>query len=85
VVVGSRDDLEVTTVELREITWSNGHIGDGPMTAQFRAHGDPVAAKLRGTSLMFDEAQHAVSPGQTVAFYEDEKVLGGGLISRTNL
>lgn len=85
VVVGSRDDLEVNSVELHEITWSNGHIGDGPMTAQFRAHGEPVAAELRGTSLMFDEAQHAVSPGQTVAFYKDEEVLGGGLICRTNL
>lgn len=75
----------MTGVELHQITWSNRQMGDGPLTAQFRAHGEPVAAKLQGTHLRFDDAQHAVSPGQTVAFYEDEKVLGGGLIGRTNL
>jgi len=84
VVVGGRDDLEVTEVELHDITWANGHKGDGPLTAQFRAHGEPVAATLKGSRLMFEYAQHAVSPGQTVAFYEDDRVLGGGLISRTN-
>lgn len=85
VVVGGRDDLEVNSVELRQITWANGRGGDGPVTAQFRAHGEPVAANLVGSGLTFDIPQHAVSPGQTVAFYDGEKVLGGGLISRTNL
>ena len=85
VVVGDRDDLEVIGVELHNITWANGHEGDGALVAQFRAHGEPVAATLKGSSLMFDEAQHAVSPGQTVAFYSGERVLGGGLIGRTIL
>jgi tRNA-specific 2-thiouridylase len=85
VVVGDRDDLEVTGVELRQITWANGHRGDGLLTAQFRAHGEPVAATLEGSCLTFVDAQHAVSPGQTVAFYQDDRVLGGALISRTIL
>jgi len=85
VVVGGRDDLEVNAVELRDITWANGRKGDRPLTAQFRAHGEPVAASLVGSALTFDTPQHAVSPGQTVAFYDGEKVLGGGLISSTYL
>ena len=95
VVVGDRDDLEVNGVELHDITWANdlggyGHEGYGDesygaLVAQFRAHGEPVAATLEGSNLMFEDAQHAVSPGQTVAFYEGERVLGGGLIGRTIL
>ena len=85
VVVGGRDDLEVTGVELHEITWSNGNRDIGPLMAQFRAHSEPVSATLEGSSLVFKDAQHAVSPGQTVAFYEEDRVLGGGLISQTIL
>jgi tRNA U34 2-thiouridine synthase MnmA/TrmU len=33
--------------------------------------------------LLFAEAQEAVAPGQTVAFYDHDRVLGGGLIAET--
>jgi tRNA U34 2-thiouridine synthase MnmA/TrmU len=51
--------------------------------AQYRAHGDAVPATLEGPSLVFDQPQEAVAPGQTVAFYSEETVLGGALISAT--
>ena len=53
--------------------------------AQYRAHGEPVPATLSGHSLTFDEPQEAVAPGQTLAFYEGERVLGGALISEAIL
>jgi len=81
VVVGPRSALSVERVELADLTWSSGPKVDGPVTAQYRAHGDPVAATLSGSSLIFDEPQEAVAPGQTVAFYEGDFVLGGALIS----
>ena len=84
VVVGGRDDLEVNGVELHHVTWANGH-NSGSLMAQFRAHGEPVPATLTGAQLKFEEPQYAVAPGQTVAFYEGEQVLGGGLIASTNL
>ncbi len=85
VVVGDRDDLEVTSVDVDHITWADGNAYEGPVTAQFRAHGDPVDAVLSGSTLTFDESQHAVAPGQTVAFYSGDRVMGGALISRANL
>lgn len=83
VVVGSRDDLAVRTVDIDHITWSRGSGGDGPVMAQYRAHGEPVPAWLTGSSLTFDVQQEAVSPGQTVAFYDGDVVLGGALITST--
>jgi tRNA U34 2-thiouridine synthase MnmA/TrmU len=53
--------------------------------AQYRAHSEPVPAVLDGDRLLFTEIQEALSPGQTVAFYEGDRVLGGALISGTFL
>ena len=81
VVLGQRDDLGVDEVTLEQITWTNGEPCSGPVMAQYRAHGDPVAAFLDGDRLRFDSTQRAIAPGQTVAFYEQDVVLGGALIA----
>jgi tRNA-uridine 2-sulfurtransferase len=83
VVVGSRDELAVRSVVLDQVTWSRGSGGDGPVMAQYRAHGEAVPAWIEDTTLTFDDPQEAVSPGQTVAFYDGEIVLGGALIAST--
>jgi tRNA-specific 2-thiouridylase len=83
VVVGSREDLGVGGVTLDQLTWTAGSSSDGAVMAQYRAHGDPVPASIRGARLEFAEPQSAVAPGQTVAFYDDERVLGGALIAST--
>ena len=81
VVVGSRDDLAVDRIELAEVTWTNRHPEQTSVMAQYRAHGDPVEARLEGQSLVFTESQEAIAPGQTVAFYDGERVLGGALVA----
>lgn len=83
VVLGSRDDLEVAGVGLEQVTWTSGIARSGWVTAQYRAHGEPVGATLDGNRLVFDERQSAIAPGQTVAFYEGDMVLGGALIAST--
>ncbi|HVR77245.1 MAG TPA: tRNA 2-thiouridine(34) synthase MnmA [Acidimicrobiia bacterium] len=83
VVVGRRDELAVAGVTLRQLTWTSGRHISGNLTAQFRAHGEPVSAALHGDRLLFSQPQEAVSPGQTIAFFDDDRVLGGALISTT--
>jgi tRNA-specific 2-thiouridylase len=83
VVVGSRDELAVAGARLRQLTWTTGKAVEGQVMAQFRAHGDPVSATLHDGRLLFSTPQSAVAPGQTVAFYDGDRVLGGGLIADT--
>jgi tRNA-specific 2-thiouridylase len=83
VVLGRREDLGVTGAELSSVVWTNGAIGSGEIMAQYRAHGEPAPAVLDGDRLLFTELQEALSPGQTVAFYQGDRVLGGALISGT--
>lgn len=83
VVVGRRSDLAVQRVVLDKLTWTRGSGADGPVMAQYRAHGDVVPAWINNSEIVFDEPQEAVAPGQTVAFYDGDMVLGGALIAST--
>lgn len=84
VVVGPRDALRVERVALDHITWTAGVGADGPVMTQYRAHGETVRGWLSDSVLTFDEPQEAVAPGQTVAFYNEDVVLGGALIASTS-
>ena len=44
-----------------------------------RAHGEPFAARLVGDTVMFDAPQSRIAPGQVVALYDGDVVLGGGI------
>ena len=83
VVLGDRDDLAVPGADLTLVTWTNGAASHGPLRAQYRAHGESVAATLDGDRIEFVEPQEAVAPGQTIAFYDGNRVLGGALIANT--
>ena len=82
VVLGRREELGIAGAELSQLVWTNG-VGNGEIMAQYRAHGEPVPAVLDGDRLLFTNLQEALSPGQTVAFYQGDRVLGGALIART--
>jgi tRNA-specific 2-thiouridylase len=83
VVLGRREDLAVAGVELGQPTWTSGVPASGKVMAQYRAHGEVVPAALHDARLLFTESQEAVAPGQTVAFYDGDRVLGGALIAGT--
>ncbi len=51
--------------------------GHAPAPAEVRPLGE------RRVEVRFDEPQRAVTPGQSVVFYDGEQVIGGGIITRS--
>ncbi len=92
VIVGPEDALKRSSLMIKSINW----LGDGPPNEQ----GENIYVKLRSTQepaaailypvngdwarVELTEPQRAIAPGQACVFYEGERVLGGGWISREN-
>jgi tRNA-specific 2-thiouridylase len=77
VTVGPRDALLRDRVRLRDLTFVREPVGE--VLAQTRAHGEPFAARLDGDTLVFARPQTRVAPGQVVACYDGDVLLGGGI------
>ena len=91
VVVGPREALGETRVQLTELNWL---ARDPPaaagtaLAARLRSSQAPLAARLYPgaapgqAELVFAEPAQAVAPGQAAVLYDGERVLGGGWIRR---
>jgi tRNA-specific 2-thiouridylase len=90
VIVGPREALEITRLELREVNWlGSGEIPQGgiEVMAKVRSTRPPVKARLypvRDGAARIDllVPEKGVSAGQACVFYDGERVLGGGWIMR---
>jgi tRNA-specific 2-thiouridylase len=78
VTVGTRADLMRDQVQLRDVVFV-GRRAHGALTAQVRAHGEPVAATFSGSTVRFDEPHARVAPGQVVALYDGDALVAGGI------
>lgn len=94
VVIGSREELLRDLVRVQEINW----LGDEPepgrvVRTQLRYRAPIVQATVRendvsgdsGVTLELEEAQPAITPGQSAVVFEGERVLGGGRIAEAAL
>ena len=77
ITVGTRDALMRDRVRLRDVMFVRTPPAN--VLVQMRAHAAPFSATLNGDTVMFDEPQSRVSPGQVVACYDGEVLLGGGI------
>jgi tRNA-uridine 2-sulfurtransferase len=74
VLVGSVAATRTSVVELARPAWVDLPLRHGqPAIAQTSAHGAPAACTWRTSSIVFDEPQRLVAPGQTVALYDPEE------------
>ena len=83
VIVGPRAALAVSEARLSDTNWIGGAERDGPVQAKVRSMAKPVAARLEGDRLRFDQPEYGVAPGQAAVLYAGERVLGGGWIEAT--
>jgi tRNA-specific 2-thiouridylase len=86
VTVGPAENLMKTRLYASGVNWISGSAPVKPITAEarIRYNGRNTSAKVRsvdgGAEIEFDEPVRAITPGQAVVFYENDVVLGGGLI-----
>jgi len=81
VTVGSATDLDVGGLTLTGCHWVD-EAPSGPVLAQCSAHGSPAPARFDSATgrLDFDAPARRVAPGQSVALYRGDDLLGGGLV-----
>lgn len=88
VIVGPRHALAETRVTLREVNWLA--LAPGPegvaATVKLRSMSVPVEARVfacgDGAEVVLAAPQLGVAPGQACVFYDGDRVLGGGWITR---
>jgi tRNA-uridine 2-sulfurtransferase len=82
-VVGRRDELAVTSVRLRDVTWVDeaGPLGGVACQARLRYRAAPVEAAYEDGRLRLAEPFPGVAPGQAAVLYQGSRVLGGGVIA----
>ncbi len=87
VIVAHREDLFSKEVRAADFHWigepKEGH--RQPLSAQIRYRHKPASGRLEMGSggrvtFFFDQPQMAVTPGQALVCYEEDRVLGGGWI-----
>ena len=81
ITVGSIEDLLVDRVEVAGLTWVGADRAQGLVQVQTSAHGTPVDGRLVGDgTVVLDRPVRRVARGQSVVFYRDDRVLGGGIV-----
>ncbi|MFA5034772.1 MAG: tRNA 2-thiouridine(34) synthase MnmA [Candidatus Margulisiibacteriota bacterium] len=86
VVIGTKEETYGSTLTADEVTLIS-RTTPGQIEAKIRYNAKAAKATIRdlgdGTvSVSFAEPQLAITPGQSVVFYQGEEVIGGGIISR---
>ncbi len=88
VTIGRRESLERAGLEAERFNWQGPEpSGPVPCLAQVRARHTAVPATVhplpgKQARVLFDSPQTAITPGQVVAIYQDDLVLGGGWIEQ---
>lgn len=91
-VVGTRDELGVSALTAKEMSFVGDPMDDRDVLVQYRSHGEVFPARLELDSagdarVEFETPVEAVATGQSVVFYDSarpEMLLGGGIISSTS-
>jgi tRNA-uridine 2-sulfurtransferase len=80
VTLGERDDLLRDEIPLRGTRWVHeAPAPDAALAAQTGAHGEPIGCSVRADRVVLREPHPRVAPGQVVALYAGDQLVGGGI------
>ena len=86
-VVGTLDELGFTELTARDVNWTSGETPSEPFRALVKIRYsakevEALVSPLEGdqVSVKFDASVRDVTAGQAAVFYQDEVMLGGGII-----
>ncbi|MCC7204240.1 MAG: hypothetical protein IT441_04120, partial [Phycisphaeraceae bacterium] len=88
ITVGHKQDLVSAGLRADQTNWLiTPPVDDTPCTVKIRANSAPTPAVVRAAGpdsleVRFDQPQSAVSPGQAVVCYQDQRLIGGGWITQ---
>ena len=86
VMLGLKEDLVTNSCRVRDVVWQKWEdFKDGAeVMAKYRYKTRAVQARLyhidKGIEVRFNDPADAITPGQSVVWYEGEDVVGGGVI-----
>lgn len=87
VVLGHEKELYSQKISTQKLTWVSGKVPQKPITAQAKIRYKSKEAEAilffrKGSvNVHFAQPQKAVTPGQSIVFYNADEVLGGGIIN----
>ncbi|MFP4104472.1 MAG: tRNA 2-thiouridine(34) synthase MnmA [Phycisphaerae bacterium] len=85
VTIGPKEQVMMTRLQADNANWHTTVPEEFHATAQIRYNHAGAPARIRRTpdgcfSVEFDEPVHAITPGQAVVIYRNDRLLGGGWI-----
>lgn len=90
IVLGTGDDLSATGLIAGNIHTISGEPFTQPkkLYAKIRYRNIPMPVLVnpvggQGIEVVFDTPQRAVTPGQSIVFYDEDEVIGGGIIEKS--
>lgn len=84
-VVGDEKDLYRKKLLVKDLNWIGETFENSLQCSARIRHNHPIdecvlTKKGKRIEVTFKKPQRAITPGQSIVFYQDEKVLGGGII-----